>query len=179
MCNIWNFGGGGRMWMWERKQISFNSFEDTLELVKPAEKFDGFENQVISENQQCGSLEEVEDGAHGGGGGKQGVLHKEFQTPEENFLQKWKLKVRKKLIWTSRKDTKWRSILGGGGDGGISEVSWRSFCQSDVYENSQYFLTWQECDCVIYTHSGAKIWKKCKFCTECHKLWLKNMIIIK
>lgn len=28
-----------------------NSFEDTLELVKPAEKFDGFENQVISENQ--------------------------------------------------------------------------------------------------------------------------------
>lgn len=62
------------MWMCERKQISFNSFEDTLELVKPAEKFDGFENQVISENQQCGSLEEVEDGAHGGGGGgKQGV----------------------------------------------------------------------------------------------------------
>ena len=60
------------MGMWERKQISFNSFEDTLELVKPAEKFDGFENQVISENQQCGSLEE--DGAHGGGGGgKQGV----------------------------------------------------------------------------------------------------------
>lgn len=109
VCNIWNFGGRRRMWMWERKQISFNSFEDTLELVKPAEKFDGFENQVISENQQCGSLEEVEDGAHGGGGGgKQGVLHKEFQTPEENFLQKWKLKVRKKLIWTSRKDTKWR-----------------------------------------------------------------------
>ena len=62
------------MRMWERKQISFNSFEDTLELVKPAEKFDGFENQVISENQLCGSLEEEDDGAHGGGGGgKQGV----------------------------------------------------------------------------------------------------------
>lgn len=106
------------------------------------------------------------------------VASKEFQTPEENFLQKWKLKVRKKLIWTSRKDTKWRSILGGGGGGGISEVSWRSFCQSDVYENSQYFLTWQECDCVIYTHSEAKIWNKCKFCTVCHKLWLKNRILI-
>ena len=102
------------------------------------------------------------------------VASKEFQTPEENFLQKWKLKVRKKLIWTSRKDTKWRSILGGGGGGGISEVSWRSFCQSDVYENSQYFLTWQECDCVIYTHSGAKIWKKMQVLHSVQQIMIKK-----
>ena len=44
----------------EGKQISFNSFEDTLELVKPAEKFDGFENQVISEKPSEVAISAVE-----------------------------------------------------------------------------------------------------------------------
>lgn len=73
----------------ERKQIS-NSFEEQLAIdwLKPAEKFDGFENQVISEKPSEVAISvEVKK--------KKKMVHMvvvvvaskeyKFQTPEENF----------------------------------------------------------------------------------------------